>query len=59
MVDVAVCGHKNRYMKDVFSKEIGLCAQNAMTNISSIVNINRRVTRPLINKHENLHIEHE
>ena len=30
---------KNGYQKDMCSKEIGLCAQNVITILSSIVNI--------------------
>ena len=34
------CGFKNRYQEDMCSKHIGLCAQNMITIVGSIININ-------------------
>ena len=37
---VVRCGSKNRHQKDIYLKEIGLCAQNLLAILSSIVNTN-------------------
>ena len=38
---MTLCGSKNRYQKDVCSNEIGVCAQDMIITLSSIVNIIR------------------
>ena len=36
---VVKCDFKNRYQKDMWAKEFGLCAQNVIIILGSIVNI--------------------
>ena len=36
---MAGCGSKSGYQKDMYSKEDGLCAQNMITILGSIINL--------------------
>jgi hypothetical protein len=48
------CGSKNIYQKDMCLKVSGLCAQNMITILDSIINIIGEPIRPL-NEHEIVH----
>ena len=58
---VGRCGSKNGYQKDMCLEDIGLCAQNMITMIGSIVNIIWKggggVYIPC-NEHENIYLNH-
>lgn len=53
------CGFKNNYQKDVLLKEVGLCVQNLITILRSILNIIWEGSGDMYDQykeHENLHL---
>ena len=51
---VIKCSSKNEYQGDMCYKDIGLCAQNTISTLNSILN-RIRGTYMTTNEHENLH----